>query len=225
MRKLFLFILFPLIIIAIGDVYGQTKSLKSGYSINLITGFPSAKNYGLKGLDPDLRNRLFIGLEMGNRWYIKPQEKFGIGIMVDWFDITMPFLEVDPPKEFSNNQMYIFNASIFELGPIVTFAINPDLGIDAYYNLRPTYMNMGIYLDEDWETGEGYDAEDQTAMGFSHTCGVALRLKSFALSFEYLLGNIKTTDGLTFSNGDWDINFNSTTLSSNHFRIMLGFKF
>ncbi len=233
MRKIIVFIVFALLIITIKPVKAQDKALKSGFSINLITGFPSPENYGLKGLDPDLTNKLFIGLEIGNRWYIKPQEKFGFGIMVNWFDVTMQFNEVDPLKEYSNNRTYVFNISFFELGPIGTYAITPDIGIDAYYNIRPTYMNTGIYLDDDqdWDwDGDidvgGYDADDETAMGFSHTCGLSIRRKALALSFEYILGNIRTIDGLKSDlSGDFSLNYGTNHLSANHFRIMLGFKF
>ena len=73
MRKIIVIIVIALSAIVINNANAQDKVLKSGFNINLITGFPSSENYGLTGLDPDLKNRLFIGLEIGNRWYIKSQ--------------------------------------------------------------------------------------------------------------------------------------------------------
>jgi len=226
MRKIIVFIVFALLITTLKPANAQDKALKKGFSINLITGFPSPENYGLEGLDPDLENRLLIGLEIGNRWYIKPQEKYGFGIMLNWFDISLQFSEVDPPKEASNNRTNVFNISLLEVGPIGTYAITPNIGIDAYYNIRPTYMKTSIYLDQGWYgTGEGYDVDDEAAMGFTHTCGLSIRRKALALSLEYLFGNIRTVDELSFDNGDWSLDYGTKHLSSNHFRIMIGFKF
>jgi hypothetical protein len=230
-RKIMAIMLCTFFVLLIESGHAQDKAIKKGFSINLITGFPSPENYGFPGLDPNLENKGFFGLEIGNRWYFNQSKKLGIGMGINWFDLTMQMTQIDPPyEEGDNERTYVFNASLFEIGPIGTLALTSNIGLDAYYNIRPTYIKTGIYLDNEEELGRNYDTGDQLGFGFSHTFGGSLRLKSFALSFEYLLGNIRTVDSkleeldndMTGNEDALDI---SDHLSLNHFRIMIGFKF
>ena len=74
----------------------KDRTLSKGFSVNLIVGIPS-DTYGLTSdgkmgdypimdkdyLGDDYKLSSLFGIQIGNRWYFKPKEKFGFGLMVN----------------------------------------------------------------------------------------------------------------------------------------------
>jgi hypothetical protein len=217
-------ILIILLISAIKPTKAQDNALKNGFSLNLIAGYPSPKTYGLTGHDPDNKHGNLIGFEVGNRWYLKTNEKYGFGLMLNWLDITYHDSKLDVPDD--TVFAHVLNISLCEFGPIGTYAITPNTGLDAYYNIRPTWLNAGKvpYDDQDMDGDgvieKGYYASNANGFGLTHTMGISVRWKSLALSCEYLLGNLREID-----DGDGFLSYGSNHISANHFRFMIGVKF
>jgi hypothetical protein len=72
------------------------------------------------------------GLQVGNRWYFNPKENHGIGLMVNWLDITIG------AKSDDGWVRSITDFSFLEIGPVGTKVLTNNIALDAYYNLRPT---------------------------------------------------------------------------------------
>jgi len=223
-------ILIVLLISAIKPIHAQDKALKNGFSVNLIAGYLSVENYGLTVHDPDNKKGLLLGFEVGNRWYVNANEKYGFGLMINWLDITYHDRNLDIPDD--TVIAHVLNISLCEFGPIGTFALTSNIGMDAYYNIRPTYLNAGKVpyddqdLNEDGIIEQGYYSSNANAIGFSHTLGLSVRWKSLALSGEYVFGNMKTLDDSRNDiTGELNLNSGTNYISANHFRFMIGFKF
>jgi hypothetical protein len=225
MRKKLTFFTIVLVIVAIMPLNAQDKALKNGFSVNLITGNPSAKNYGITATenDPNENNHLLLGFEVGNRWYLNANDKYGLGIMLNWLDVTFQSGKIDVPGDTVYS--HVLNISVAEVGPIGTLALTSDIGFDVYYNIRPTYLNAGKVpfnedMDGDGVIDEGFYGSNANAFGLTHTMGLSARWRSLALSCEYVLGNIRRVEG-----GHGNLSYGSQIVSANHFRVMLGFKF
>ena len=96
-----------------------------------------------------------------------------------------------------------------EFGPSFTYALNDDMGLDVYYQLKPTFMT-GIYTN-DLDDG-GY-----AGAGLTHAAGVGFRYKAFALALEPNFGRMKVID---IDSSDLESKVNTS-----NFKIKLGFKF
>ena len=192
-----------------GTTYAQTnRTLRHGFSINLIIGVPPA-NYGLhKDADVSDDSRIIFtsGIQIGNRWYFGSSERFKMGLMVNWFDITAG------GRTNGDLTRAVIDISIIELGPIGTVAFSDAIALDAYYNLRPTLF---AHI---WS----YPAEDPTGYmgpGFSHAIGTAFRWKVLSIGLEYVIGNINCE----YINSDYD--YSDQKLVGSNFRLMIGAKF
>jgi hypothetical protein len=197
--------------------YGQkNRTLSNGFSINLIGGFPPS-TYGLtsdSNLDDKYKFGFIGGLQIGNRWYFSPKEKFGFGLIVNWVDISGAFKST--ADEFGQLDRTAVDFSVCEIGPIGTLALTDNIALDLYYNLRPTvfatyYVFSSNSLEDD-DVGYG-------GIGLSHAFGTAFRWKVLNLGLEYVLGSIKCSDFETES-GNPD-----EQLKVNNFRIKVGVKF
>lgn len=210
---------------------GCDKALKNGLSLSLETGFPSA-SYGLDdeiNASSNAKYGWLLGLQLGNRWYIKPQNNFGFGIMVNWLDITAA------TKSFSTSAADFTRATIdltlIEFGPIGTFAITPDMAIDAYYNLRPTELISIMHTAENatYFNDPTSNTDVYTGFGASHAVGAAFRWKVLNVGVEYVLGSVKCSPNgtTTVTNGSNTqiITKPDQNISTNSLRILLGVKF
>jgi hypothetical protein len=204
----------------------KDRKLTKGFNINLVTGFPSS-NYGTtrdnnsdNNFDSKDQIRSIWGLQLGNRWYFSPKEKYGFGLMVNWLDITAG---VKSGTEGSYDwARSVADVSFIEIGPVGTYALTKDIALDAYYNLRPTGFASIMLLTP--SSGSG---DDETfiyaGFGFTHAIGAAFRYKALNIGLEYVMGGVNSEG--TYSGPDGDENLDTQKNVANNFRIMIGAKF
>jgi hypothetical protein len=190
---------------------GKNRTLSKGFSINYTIGIPS-NNYGYESdadISDEYKSGILLGLQIGSRWYIKPSEKLGFGIMVNWFDISVG------AKIYDDVTRFVSDMSFLEVGPIGTFALTNSVALDAYYNLRPT-----MFLQSYTSSNNTEMAAFNSTLGFgaSHALGTAFRWKVLNLGVEYVFGKINSFS--TDTSNDL-----TEKLLVNNFRIKMGFKF
>jgi hypothetical protein len=197
----------------------KDRRLSKGFSVNLVTGFPSSTYGTVK--DADISDEFKLGglwgIQIGNRWYFSPKEKYGIGLMVNWADISISakggtVRGIDWGKA-------VIDFTFLEIGPVGTYALTDKIALDAYYNLRPTVFSSAIVYTS---PSGGEDITNAYAgFGISHAIGAAFRYKIFNVGLEYVMGGINST-GTTSED---DETLADEKIMTNSFRIMLGLKF
>lgn len=184
-------------------IYGQNvknRAIKRGLILNTSIGIVTSKA-GLQIPNQNWDKLSYFNFQLGTRWYIKPQPKWGLGIQVSWFDIlysesTAPVKQEIPNEswlfdsDMLNNKF--FSTSLFTVGPVGTFAITPNVAIDGYYNIRPTFV-----------MAKASGIEDQPGFGVSHLVGFSFRVGVFSIGADYIFGDIKSlTDAISSSIDD-----------------------
>lgn len=214
----------------------DSKTLSNGFSVNLVVGFPSAE-FGAESTDvmpSSMEYGTLWGIKLGNRWYFAPQEKFGFGLMVNWLDFAAGFKSGTETYEsaFSGSESFdwartTFDVTLLGVGPIGTYAINDDIAIDGYYNLRPTLLVSGNVTTDP----QGV-AEDETygyaGFGITNTLGAAFRWKVLNVGVEYVFGKVNCQGkytGPTIAGELEDGDLPDAKLSTNSVRLVLGVKF
>ena len=195
----------------------KNRTLSKGFSINLIAGIPST-NYGLpsdSNIDSEQKYGPLVGLQIGSRWYFSPGDKFGVGLMVNWFDITAAYKSTTSPL-YKMDRVTV-DVTLLEVGPVATFALTDDIAIDAYYNLRPTGLATVFAYSSD--SGDYDESDAYAGFGVSHALGTAFRWKVLSIGAEYVVGKIKC------ENTDTEATYEPEKFMVNNFRIMLGVKF
>lgn len=212
-------ILIALIFLPFNIINAQENPIKGGFGFNIVIGVPS----DTYGYDPDrfvgmskFQVGSFWGLQLGNRWYFSPSERFGLGLMSNWFDFTIG-AKAGKTADFDWGRIVI-DASIIEIGPVATVAIIDDLGIDAYYNLRPTVFSSALVSSN--ITGD--QNFGTVGFGFSHAIGGAVRYKVFSFGVEYVVGIIKSREAGT---ENLIPEFGTSYVDLNSLRFNVGFKF
>ncbi|AZQ61446.1 hypothetical protein EI427_04160 [Flammeovirga pectinis] len=181
----------------------NNKILKNGFSLKFNFGFPTsdylAASYDGEDLGGSVELNTTLGIQFGNQWYVYRGGNFGIAINANWLDVSYSTSKDTDPT------LYVVDLALVEIGPLVSYAINNDMGFDAFYNLRPNNIWVG-----------SEDVEDvETAFGMSHSVGVGFRYKVLYLGVESNFGK------LTLQNFDID----DVQLSTNQTKLTLGFKF
>jgi hypothetical protein len=218
MKKLVILAAIILGIVLSTSTFAQKdRRLQKGFSISLVTGFPSSQYGYTKDSQLDTQNKLggIWGLKIGNRWYFKPKENYGFGLMVNWFDFSMAIKSTTVSGNTSG--IGVADFSILQLGPIGTYAVTQDIALDAYYNLRPTIFERVIVPS----SGDSYG---YAGFGFSNALGGAFRYKVLNIGIEYVFGGINTTYTTTGSSSG-STPSDTQKLVTNSFRILLGVKF
>jgi hypothetical protein len=197
----------------------KDRKFSNGSSINLVIGFPSSTYSVESGRNIDSKYQLgsILGIQWGNRWYFKPKEKYGFGLMVNWLDITAG---VKSGTESSYDwAKSVADVSFLELGPVGSYALSKDIALDAYYNLRPTGF-ASVML----QTPNSGDDITYTyaGFGFTHALGAAFRYKALNLGLEYVMGSIDSEGTYTGPSNKTLANQKAVV---NNFRIMIGAKF
>lgn len=200
----------------------KDRTLSNGFSVNLILGFPS-NTFGVSSdsqIDDQYTLGTIWGVQIGNRWYFKPKEKYGIGLMVNWADFTMGVKA--GTDTYSDWARATIDISFLEFGPVGTVVLADNLAFDGYYNLRPTVLSSAYVTS--YSSGSS-DDETITYVGFgvSHALGVALRYKIFNFGMEYVLGAINSKG--TSSGSSSDVTLNDEKNMVNSFRLKFGLKF
>lgn len=188
----------------------KNRTLSNGFSMKIEYGFPS-KNFGTSHpVDDDYKYGLTYGLQMGNQWYFSPSQKFGIGLNVNWFDFSFT------AKSFDESALTraTIDASLLEIGPIGTYALNSEMAIDLYYNIRPTAIINIIEVKNSWDdytdTWEG--------VGITHAIGSGFRWRALLVGMEYVFGSVNDVDDLSNTDEDYKVH-------ANCFRVLIGVKF
>lgn len=210
-------IVFLICSITIG--YSQSSMLEKGFSVKFSFGFPPDA-YGYDGdlpLPDDLLISTTYGLEIGNQWYFYTNEKFGLGLDVNWLDVVYGISKMDLIAGESVRRQTL-EGSFLEFGPVATFAVNDIFAIEGYYNLRPSYMATYYYENED-DNLVIYD------FGFLHGLGIGARIKFLYVGYEHTFGNI---DGQVKGWGELeDIAdaLSEQTMGGTNSKLILGFQF
>ncbi|NMC37566.1 MAG: hypothetical protein GYA41_04500 [Bacteroidales bacterium] len=216
MKKTFILIVLILLTGTSAVTYAQKdRALKNGFSINLVAGLPAC-TYGLESatdIPDDLKLGPILGLQIGSRWYFSPGERFGAGLMVNWFDFTGAF-KSSSSLGYELNRL-VADITVLEVGPVFTFKFIDNLALDGYYNLRPTGL-AALYTSS---LGDESDEEGYAGIGVSHAIGAAFRWNVLSVGAEYVLGGIKC------SNIDSEEFDPAEKLMVNSVRFMLGVKF
>ena len=197
----------------------QNKMLQDGFNLKFSFGFPPSQ-YGFDGTfplfdDPGLETT--FGIEIGNQWYFYDNDHFGIGLDINWFDLVYGRSKIDNITYGTFNRITA-EGSFLEFGPMATYAINDMFAIDAYYNLRPTYMATYYWQNAD----DGVLIRD---FNFLHGIGIGARFKFFYLGFESTFGSI---DGGVTGYGEYeDIEdlYEKQKMSGNNSKLIIGFQF
>lgn len=109
----------------------KDRKLTNGFSINFNVGIPSGQ-YGISSennVDEKFQLGSIWGLQIGNRWYFSPKEKYGFGLMVNWVDITAGVkYGTESDYEWARS---IADVSFFEIGPVGTYVLTKDIALDA----------------------------------------------------------------------------------------------
>jgi len=200
----------------------KNRTLSNGFSADLIIGFPSS-TYGFASDNQNIdqyKLGTIWGFKLSDRWYFKPKEKYGFGLLVNWIDLTGTY-KTGTTNNVVNWERDVADVSFLSFGPIGTYAISDNVAIDAYYNLRPTgFVSRFVFK---YPTGSGSDETYYyIGAGISNALGAAIRYKVLNIGFEYVFGSIKS-DG-TYS-GPNDVTLESQKNINNNFRILLGVKF
>lgn len=194
---------------SVANMSAKDRTLSNGFSLKASLGFPSS-DFGTPGVLPDdMEYGTVLGLEIGNRWYFSPTDTWGIGLMVNWFDISYV------KGKSQDFDVYTVDVGFLELGPVGTYALNEAMALDAYYNLRPT---VSTTVTNDFDVVTAF-----AGSGFTHAIGAAFRWKVLSIGVESAFGEV--TSDLYYEDGEqMDVGFSETT-SNKRFRIIFGFKF
>lgn len=212
------------LLLALVFIFGLTsdllaqRAIKNGFSVNAVLGFPS-KSFGAEeDAQDDTQLGPLYGVKLGNRWYFAPQETFGIGLMVNWIDFA--FAGKTGTIAGADFTRFAMDLTFAEFGPVGTFAVNDDIGIDGYYNLRPTWLSSAFVTSN---IGTSDDEFVYTGFGFSHALGAAFRWKVLNVGFEYVFGSINSAGAYS---GDLSgVDLEDLKNKTNSFRIVVGAKF
>ncbi len=197
MKKNILFLIFAILFsnLAYGQKENKDRALKNGLFINTSMSLNSS-NLGMKMTHNYNWEKLsYIDLQFGHRWYIKPQKKWGLGLQTTWFEFTFAdfqaivvddanfdFYDKFNMKEATREER-MATIKLLSLGPVGTFAFTPNLAIDGYYNVLPTFVKANP---------SGMD--EQFGFGFSHVIGFGFRFGVFNIGVDYEFGKIKTLE-------------------------------
>lgn len=219
MKRLLIACIAFLFLGTITNSYAQDRAIKNGFMVNSTFSIPNA-NYGFHrddvGID-DMRIRLLYGLQVGNRWYINPQEKWGIAVDVRWVDFGIGIRSISENVFGEEMGRAVFDVGLLRFGPLGTYKIKENMAVDGYFNLRPTLVSQAIVNDAgDGIAGAGF--------GLTHAAGAAFRINMLSVGFEYVMGSVgvdmaDTDDSSIIYNED------DNKLVMRNFKIVVGIKF
>lgn len=189
------------------DPHGN--GFRLNFNFGLTGGLYGADVDGDKDLYKDSKPALALGLSLGNKWTFArfSDDKMSVGLMVDWVDFSYASNKETVLQADVYNR--VFNIAFLKVGPSFTYALNDKMGLDAYYQLRPTYAGS-YYGNSDANTVS-------LGFGFTHAVGVAFRYGLLNVAVEPNFGSVEVV------NTDFDNISNNMSLGNT--RIVVGFKF
>ena len=202
----------------------QNRMLENGFSVKFSFGFPPSQ-YGFDGDLPfpeglELSNT--YGLEIGNQWYFYNENNIGIGLDVNWFDVSYGKANIFD-FDLGDIDRITVEGSFLEFGPVGTFAINDILAVEGYYNLRPSYI-ASFYYETSYNM---WNAEDYVLLrdfSFLHGLGIGIRLKFLYVGYEYTLGSF---DGEIDAGGEFEEAelYEKQKMDATNSKLIIGFQF
>ncbi len=192
--------------------------LKNGFTFQLQLGI-SNSTYGLRDNSDKARtfkNGVLYGIQIGNRWYFKRDEKQAFGLMTNWLDVTRSSNPQASSQTTTTPSVtkYTMDFSLFEVGPIATRKLRGNQAIDGYYNLRPTLTTSSIRNSRGGTSTGG--------RGLTHALGVAFRSNYLYVGAEFVFGKIKNVN--VFSPDDNNIIYSESDMDLKNFRILVSYK-
>lgn len=190
----------------------KNRTLTNGFSIKIEYGIPSSKFGTSAPVSDDMKYGLSYGLQMGNQWYFSPSQKFGVGLNVNWFDFSFT------AKSYDAGSRATIDASLLEIGPIGTYAINSEMAIDLYYNLRPTVIINAEEWSNHWGGQTNQFSNTWEGAGITHAIGSGFRWRALSVGMEYVFGSVNDIDDLLNTDDAYK-------MKANCFRFLIGVKF
>lgn len=189
-----------------GFALGPTKKdkpiISNGFYLALNLGFPSVSGSSL-GTQ--------FGLNLGNQWMFVKNETWGLGMNITWFRFGF--------SSYSIGTTTVVNLGLnfLEFGPMFSYALSEKMAFDAYVNIHPASMYLGI--SSGTNSVSGYTA---SSFFTRFTPGVRFRYNKFMVGFEPTVGAVK----YSYANSNNSYSYaNYTTASVFAPTFLLGFKF
>ena len=200
-------------------VNDHTDPHGNGFRLNLRFGLTSSYFLGDGTYETNGENStvpgITYGLELGNKWTLyKFNENFSLGLMVDWINIEGGY----KTQEVANitTGTAVIDLGFLELGPSFTYALTDKIGLDAYYQIQPTYFTAGRVTDGDAEYSGGF--------GFTHAFGLAFRYGVLSIGYEPNIGSIKA-ESISATSAFVNAAPEEVDVNTTRHTILLGFKF
>lgn len=222
MKKLSLVLVVAILFTSLNSI-AKKDPISKGFNFNLYAGIPGS-TYGLEkdcGAPSSFSPNAISGIQIGNRWYFAPTKKFGVGLKVNWLDLSYGASDASELEVVK-----VLDMSALGLGPVGSIGIGDHMAIDAYYQLRPTLLTSRLEHSEFiYEMYDGFGMANsivKTSFGLASTIGIAFRYRILNMGFEYLLGGVKSIHN---SGSIHPYMSESPKLQTNSLRINLGLKF
>ena len=140
--------------------------------------------------EKDWQYQVIFAFKMGNLWSFYSWDHFGIGMKMNWLEVSYTQRNIDLQDIYIHRFTVDFSAGAF--GPLFIFAFNNKMCLDLYYNLRPTFM---IATSVESGSLDYYkDYYEQLSMGFTNVFGCSYRFYVLSVGLEYLYGNLPDLD-------------------------------
>ena len=181
--------------------------ISKGFYLNLGVAFPTLSSSS--GSTGTFSLGIQPNIEIGNQWYFYTAEKWGIGMKISWFQFGFS------ATDYFGSTLSTIDMRFIKISPQFTYAITPDMAIDATFELAPTLLLLAF-------TGNSSTTVSNTsgsaAAGLLFAPGVRFRYKIFAAGFDISFGSLSSLSVSSSGAGSGSANMVSP-------RVYLGFKF
>jgi hypothetical protein len=173
--------------------------------------------------------------EMNSTFYLKRlaiPEQMGVGINFTWFGFSFNSFDwsnVSPNLDVVQTPFLFFYG---KLGAQYTYSLMPDMYVDAYFNLCPTFGVLGSITDQNYfseSTNYYYTVLPSLAIGTRRNVGIAFRYKVLTAGLDLMMGPMRSTvnyyiednrTNLTIADELYPVRFRANT-----FALRVGFTF
>lgn len=157
------------------------------------------------------------GLAIGNMFRLVDSDPLAIGLRVTWFSFGWTVFKPSSSYDISG---FAVNLNALKLGPYVTYALNDQMAVDAFYQVSPT-LNLGAVAGTD--NNNNAIVLPIVGAGLAHELGVTYRFDILSVGVGYGLGSTKVS--ATWDDGSGSTETVKAKYNNSHMRIMLGMKF
>ncbi len=188
-----------------GIIYAQDSEMPLDNGIHLLAHISSAK-----------ATPTTYGVDFGSTWNVfKPEGiPLAIGARVSWIDGAFGGEEVS-----ANVSRQVLIGSVLSFAPNVTYKVIDQLGIEAYFKLKPTvYVNA--LIDNSNLPGIEENGSTTSGFGISNAFGLGVRYNIFQLGVEFGGGSLNTTTTFDQNQDDFD-----SKVTFDYTRFFIGLRF